>query len=118
MFNMFIVPMYSGQEAFTLTNYPKLQRSKEFTKDAFVLVVFTIGGYRTRDDSERVSLNVQFVIGLEDQLASDVGEATDETLKELGDETPIGVDDITPMKPSAESVEAVNVTNIPGGPMM
>ncbi|KAK0229865.1 hypothetical protein EDD85DRAFT_793767 [Armillaria nabsnona] len=112
------VPMYSGQEAFTLTSYPKLARAEEFGVDSFVLVVFTVGGYRTRNDSERVSLNVQFVIGLEDQLPRDVGDVTDEILSEFGDETPIGVDDVTPMKLASESFEPVDVTAIPGGPMM
>ncbi|KAK0462769.1 hypothetical protein IW261DRAFT_1576179 [Armillaria novae-zelandiae] len=81
-------------------------------------VAFTVGGYRTREDFERVSLNVQFVIGLEEQHPHDVGEVTDDTLIELGDETPIGVDDVTPMRLVPESFDPIDVTAIPGGPIM
>ncbi|KAK0472945.1 hypothetical protein IW261DRAFT_1570300 [Armillaria novae-zelandiae] len=90
----------------------------EFGIDSFVLVAFIVGGYCTREDFEHVSLNVQFIIGLEEQLPHDVGEVTNDTLIELGDETPIGVDDITPMRLVPESFDPVDVMAIPGGPIM
>ncbi|KAK0468643.1 hypothetical protein IW261DRAFT_1426239 [Armillaria novae-zelandiae] len=112
------VPMYCGEDVFALTCYPKLPRADEFSMDSFVLIAFTVGGYHTCKDFERVSLNVQFIIGLEEQHPHDVGEVTDDTLIELGDETPIGVDDITPMRLVLESFNPVDVTAIPGGPIM
>ncbi|KAK0474361.1 hypothetical protein IW261DRAFT_1422949 [Armillaria novae-zelandiae] len=112
------VPMYCGEDAFALTCYPKLPRADEFGVDSFVLIAFTVGGYRTREDFECISLNVQFIIGLEEQHPHDVGEVTDDTLIELRDETPIGVDDVTPMRLVPESFDPIDVTAIPGGPIM
>ncbi|KAK0472264.1 hypothetical protein IW261DRAFT_1571084 [Armillaria novae-zelandiae] len=113
-----VVLMYCGEDVFALTHYPKLPRADEFGIDSFVLVAFTVGGYRTCEDFERVSLNVQFIIGLEEQLPHDVGEVTDDTLIELRDETPIGVDDITPMRLVLESFDPVDIKAISGGPIM
>ncbi|KAK0474424.1 hypothetical protein IW261DRAFT_1568804 [Armillaria novae-zelandiae] len=112
------VPIYCGEDVFALTRYPKLPWADEFGIDSFVLIAFTVGSYHTHEDFEHVSLNIQFVIGLEEQLPHDVGEVTDDTLIELGDETPIGVYDITPMRLVPESFDPIGITAIPGGPIM
>ncbi|KAK0460492.1 uncharacterized protein EV420DRAFT_1478270 [Desarmillaria tabescens] len=112
------VPMYARSDAFTLTNYSRLARTDEFEVGSYVLVAFTIGGYCARDDLERVSLNIQFTIGLEDHSPLDVGDVTDAFVQEFGDETPLGIDNVTPMALSSETIEAINVEDIPAGPMM
>lgn len=88
--------MFLGLESFNLRQYPQLElHHDELMVGDIVLVVFTIGGYRSIDNINRACLNVQFVVLL---ARSGVGLCAETRLlldEDLSDEVPLGVDDST-----------------------
>ncbi|PBK65640.1 hypothetical protein ARMSODRAFT_1022092 [Armillaria solidipes] len=112
------VPMFSGIQKFALTHYPTLPEAPEFHPGDYALVVFTVGGYRTQDNMERVLLNVQLAIVLENHADSDAQAPYDSFYEDFGDETPIGVDDTTMMGGGVPEVVGVPVSELPAGTVM
>ncbi|KAK0186274.1 hypothetical protein F5146DRAFT_1004427 [Armillaria mellea] len=92
------VPMFSGLSKFALTHYPMLSKASEFHVGDYAMVIFTIGGYCTQDNMERVSLNIQLAIVLEVHSDRDVLAPFDSFYEDFSDETPIGIDDTTMME--------------------
>ncbi|PBK92424.1 hypothetical protein ARMGADRAFT_1080509 [Armillaria gallica] len=111
------VPMFSGRSKFALTHYPTLPPADIKFGD-YALVVFTIGGYRSREDVERVSLNVQFAIELETHADKDTQAPFDSFFEDFGDETPLGVDDTRVMEEYSGDITDIPISVLPSGPIM
>ncbi|KAK0184656.1 hypothetical protein F5146DRAFT_1006384 [Armillaria mellea] len=84
----------------------------------YAFMVFTIGGYRSCDDIECVSLNVQFAIELETHVDKDAQTPFDSFLEDFGDETPLGVDDTRVMEDHSPETTDVPISVLPSGPVM
>lgn len=110
--------MFSGLSKFALTHYPTLPEASEFHVGDYAMVIFTIGGYRTQDNLERVSLNIQLAIVLEVHSDRDALAPFDSFYEDFGDETPIGVDDTTMMERYSGEVVSVPVSDLPSGIVM
>ncbi len=89
--------MFLDLESFNLRQYPQLElHHDELMVGDIVLVIFTIGGYRSIDNINRACLNGQFSVLL---ARSGVGLRAETRFlldEDLSDEVPLGVDDSTP----------------------
>ncbi|KAK0435692.1 uncharacterized protein EV420DRAFT_1487904 [Desarmillaria tabescens] len=77
-----------------------------------------IGGYRSCEDVECISLNVQFAIHLETQDSKDAQAPFDSFYEDFGDETPLGVDDTHVMERYSGDITDIPVSVLPSGPVI
>ena len=79
--------------------------NEELEVGDFALVAFTLGGWldphvnAAHTTAQRIALNIQLAILLERPVESDVDGVEASLTDDLKDETPLGIDDVTFMKP-------------------
>lgn len=100
------MPLFDGRSTFLLSLYNELTcLDDELHVGDFALVAFTLGGWLDPNvnaahvTSQRVALNIQLAILLERPVDEDQDGFDTRLTDEMKNETPLGVSDITPMKP-------------------
>lgn len=113
------MPTFRGLDPFRLTDYMKLEPYfDDLTNGDFVLVVFTVGRYRTASGLNKAALNIQLCILLAKREDGDCTIPHNPFPDNLAEEMSLGVDDTAPMEvPDGDLIDwADSDIEIPSGP--